>query len=83
MYNSHCLGAFTPVTMDGTIVVDGVLASCYAFSDHDMAHLGTILLRWFPSLNEVIFGKDDESPAYVNIATQFARTVMPSGMNNW
>ena len=32
------LGAYTPVTVEGNIAVDGVLASCYAFADHDLAH---------------------------------------------
>ena len=32
------LGAFVPLTMKGNIVVDGVLASCYASFDHDLAH---------------------------------------------
>ena len=33
------LGAFTPVTMEDNVVVDGVLASCCVFDDHDLAHL--------------------------------------------
>ena len=35
---SLLLGAYTPLTKEGNIVVDGVLASCYAFSNHDLAH---------------------------------------------
>ena len=29
----------SPLTKEGKIVVDGVLASCYADFHHDMAHL--------------------------------------------
>ena len=32
-------GAFTPVTMEGNIIVDGVLTSCYASASHDLAHI--------------------------------------------
>ena len=46
-------GAFTPVTMEGNIVVDGVLASCYAFADHDLAHIGITPMRWFPDICRV------------------------------
>ena len=34
------LGAFVPLTIEGNIVVNGLLASCYASSDHDLAHTG-------------------------------------------
>ena len=34
------LGAYAPVTMEGNIMVDGVLASCYALvSNHDLVLL--------------------------------------------
>ena len=33
------VGAYTPVTMNGNMMVDRVLASCYAFFDHDLAHI--------------------------------------------
>ena len=33
------LGAYVPLTADGNIVVDQILASCYASFDHDLAHL--------------------------------------------
>lgn len=33
------LGAYAPVTSEGTLFVDGVLVSCFAdFDDHEMAH---------------------------------------------
>ena len=69
------------MTTDGTIMVDGILASCYAFSDHDTAHLAVTPIRWFPRLIEKIFGRDNESPAYVNVVAQLARMVMQSGIN--
>ena len=76
--NSPFSGAFTPVTMDGTIIVDGILASCYAFSDHDMAHIGMSPIRWIPRLIEMIFGKNNESPPFLNVVERFAKIVFPS-----
>ena len=34
-FNKYFLGVFVPVTMEGNIMVDGVLAFCYASADHD------------------------------------------------
>ena len=31
-----------PLTEEGNIVVDGVLASCYASFDHDLAHIAMV-----------------------------------------
>ena len=60
-------------------MVDGILASCYAFSDHDVAHIGMTPIRWFPRLIERIFGGNNESPDFVNVADKFAKMVFPSG----
>ena len=62
---SLLLGAYTPVTKEGNIVVDGVLASCYAYSDHVLAHIVMTPIRWFPQMMEWIFGKENGSPGYV------------------
>ena len=59
-------GAHIPVTMNGNIVVDGILASCYAFSDHHLAHLTMTPMRFFPDVMDYIFGVvDNGSPGYV------------------
>ena len=55
-------GAYTPVTAEGNIVVDGVLASCYAFADHDLAHLAMTPIHLFHDLVETIFGNGNGSP---------------------
>ena len=37
--NSKLIGNYAPLTLEGTIIVDGVLASCYAvIDDHCLAH---------------------------------------------
>ena len=79
MYSySLSLGAYTPVTMDGNIMVDGILASCYAsFPNHDLAHIGMTPLRWFPVVTQWIFGKDNGSPLFTEIAGYVAGIIMP------
>ena len=61
-------GAYTPLTMEGNIVVDGILVSCYAFCDHDSAHIGMLPIQLFPILTKWIFGEDNGSSIYANIA---------------
>ena len=71
------LGAYTPVTVEGNIVVDGVLASYYAFADHDLAHLVMTPIHLFPNIVEMILGNDNGSPAYVDIITNCGKYLLP------
>ena len=41
-------------------MVDGVLASCYPSTDHNIAHLAMIPMRWFSGFMEPIFGFDND-----------------------
>ena len=62
-------GAYTPLTKEGTIMVDGVLASCYVHAHgHDLAHMAMTPVKWFPEMLKWIFGEDIEMPVYVDIA---------------
>ena len=62
------------------MVVDGVLASCYASFDHNLAHFVVTPMQWYPGLTEWIFGESNGYPAYVNIAKEFGRWVLPYGL---
>ena len=68
-------GAFVPLTVDGTIIVDGILASCYASSDHDLTHFCMTPIRWFPEIQQVIYGFQNGSPGYVKIAKELSRWI--------
>ena len=59
--------------MEGNLLVDGILASCYASSDHGLAHMGMAPVRWFPA----IIGEDNISPSYINVAKEIYRWVIP------
>ena len=65
--------------MDGNIVVDGLLASCYASIDHDLGNIGMAPVQWFPEIALRIFGVDEISPSRANIAEELQRWLLPFG----
>ena len=72
------LGAYSPLTMEGNIMVDGILASCYAsFPDHDLAHIGVTPVRLMPEIVQMIFGEDYDLPVYLKVTVDFVRWVLP------
>ena len=64
---------------EGNIIVDGVLASCYADVDHDLAHFGMTLIRLFPKIIKWIFGDDTIIPAFVDTAKGLSSLMLPNG----
>ena len=71
------LGAYVPLTMEGNIIVDGILASCYPSADHDMAHFGMAPIRLFPDIIKKVFGEGNGVQAYVNIANELGKYLLP------
>ena len=63
--------------MDGNIIIDGVLASCYPSADHDMAHIAMAPMRWYPEVVEMIFGEHNGFSAYANINEELGKLVTP------
>lgn len=56
------MGVYAPLTEEGTLFVDGVLASSYAsVEDHKLAHWAFGLLRFLLSLSQWTQGADQES----------------------
>ena len=76
--NQSFPGAYAPLTMEGNFVVDGILASCYAFYDHDSAHIGMLPIELFPILTKWIFGEDNGSSTYANIAGGIGGWMLPA-----
>ena len=66
-------GAYVPVTMDGNIVVDGVLASCYAHVHHDLGHMATTPIRKIPRIIDWIFSKENEPTIYIKVIRELGR----------
>ena len=52
------------MTVEGNIIVDGVLASCYDSVNHDVAHIGMKPMQWFPDIIQWVFGEDDRFSAF-------------------
>ena len=67
------------LTKEGNIVVDGVLASCYADVHHDFGHLTMMPIQWFGGAIDQLFGFDIAFPVYVNIARQLSFMMMSDG----
>ena len=65
------------MTNQGNIVVDGVLASCYASFDHDLAHIAMTPMKKFPALIEWAFGEDKGMKGYLSLAKIFGRYLVP------
>ena len=60
-------------------MVDGVLASSYPSTHHDLAHIGILPIRFFPGIISKIFGDDDGSETFVNIAADLGEWFLPYG----
>ena len=63
--------------MEGNIVVDGVLASCYPSAHHDMAQVTMIPIKWFPKMLEWIFGYENGFLGYVRMVEDLGLWVLP------
>ena len=71
--------------MEGNIIVDEVLASCYPSSHHDMGHFGMTPMRWFPTFIEPFFGIDkDGCQVFAVIAEYMIKCgIVPYESNPW
>ncbi|CAI5673008.1 sonic hedgehog protein [Oreochromis niloticus] len=64
IYTQSHEGSFAPVTAQGTIVVDQVLASCYAvIEDHDLAHWALAPVRLAHWVSSFLFSSQPPSSA--------------------
>ena len=67
--------------MEGNIVVDGVLASCYAFCDHNLAHFVMTPMQLFPKMIGWIIGGNNEISNYATIAESVGKYLLPNNFN--
>ena len=70
-------GAYVPLTSEGRIIVNGVLASCYADSHHDLAHVAMIPMYMLSNILHWIFGNDTGFPVYVSTARKLGMLMLP------
>ena len=76
--HSLFVGAYVPLTMEGNILVDGVLASCYASYHHDLAHILMTPMQRFPGFMEWIFGEDYGHRVYVHLGQEIGDWLLPN-----
>ena len=74
--NLYILGVYVPLTSEGNIIVDGILASCYPSTDHDLAHLIMKPLHWFPEIVQWIFGEENGFSTYVRILEELGKCIL-------
>ena len=77
---NYFLGAYIPLTLEGKIIVDGVLASCYADFQQDLAHIAMKPMQQFSKVMEWILGNDTGFPVYVSIARELGILMLPDGL---
>ena len=65
--------------MQGKIIVDGVLVSCYADVSHDVAHFTMTPMHWFPEIIEWISGRDNGFSTFIYMTRQLGILAMPHG----
>ena len=70
-------GAYVALTTEGKIIVDGVLASCYADFYHDLADLTMAPMQRLPAVLEWIIGDDAGFPAYVSTLRKLGMMLLP------
>ena len=65
--------------MEGNILVDSVLVSCYPSANHDVAHFGMTPIRLFPKMIHQIFGEDNGFQIIASVAEKLGKWVLPHG----
>ena len=63
--------------MEGNIVVDGVLASCYGIVDHDMVRIVIKPIQWYPGIIDLVFGDENGVSGYVSLAQDLGIWLVP------
>ena len=58
-------------------MVNGVLASCFASFDHDIAHIGMTPIQWIPEIAEWLFGEEGGILTFVSISKEASRLLLP------
>ena len=70
-------GTYVPLTEEGTVIVNGILASYYATFDHDLVHYVMTPFYWFPKTIKGIFGETNDILDYVEILKSVGRYMLP------
>ena len=72
-------GAYAPLVPEGKILVDGVLASCYADVHQDVAHLTMTPMQKMSAMLGWVFGDEAGFPISVKTTQQVGMLLVPNG----
>ena len=59
-------------------MADGVLASCYASLNHDLAQIIMTPMKWYPEILDWVFGLNNGAPHYSDITKYLGHWLLPS-----
>ena len=65
--------------MNGNMMVDGIMASCYASANHDLAHFSMMPVKLFPNTINWIFDDKNGFPFPIKIMEEVAKWLLPYG----
>ena len=68
-----------PLTEEGNLIVDGVLASYYADFPQFLAHLVMTPMQRYSGVVEWILGDENRFPIFVKIARRIGFLTLPDG----
>ena len=65
--------------MEGNIVLDGVLVSCYGIVEHDLLQIVMKPIQWYADVLELVFGDENGVSVYINVAKTVGIWLLPQG----
>ncbi|CAB1418608.1 unnamed protein product [Pleuronectes platessa] len=80
IYTQEHEGSFAPVTAQGTVVVDQVLASCYAvIQDHELAHWALAPVRLAHWVSSLLFSSQPQASAQTDGVHWYSKVLYQLG----
>jgi len=78
-------GVYAPATLEGTVIIDGVVTSSYASVSHELSHAMLAPLRWAYWLSPSLVKTDSHGlhPYTKTLFNMFSKYVMHPDPNSW
>jgi len=73
------IGYFSPLTLHGNIIVNDILASCYAYEDHSLQHLVFAPFRWYHTVKQALLSENMTK----NVGVQSHGSILTGKQLHW